>query len=1770
MTMLPDIDQSTWDDLERERVQREMEQRIQGFTAQQAISERIASLPSSDALTNPLGSGNALPEPETAELPAPAAPAPTDFGVPRVRPTPAPAPAIPTAVSQADWIGQALGAVSRAGGDVQAFASNLRTDAGNLVGSALGAASLSGADMNAFASSLPAPPPTPALPLPPARPSAPLELPPAGAPSPGRMPDVRVDASGPDAFIRSVTPAARYVESQTGIPAEAMIGMAALETGYGKSAPGNNLFGIKGSGPAGSTTSRTQEDYGRGLVNITDQFRRYDNATQSFQDFVDLLQRGTTDNPDRYKAAFGQTTVEGFVGALKAGGYMTDPNYVGKIKTIVDRYRDTINQAGGAGTRPEGLLGGIQGVVESAVGAVKQKVADISQFGDQQLTADEAYAACGPAAAVRFANVYGRNPTLREATDIAKQVGWNARDGMAGITSEQALMDKLGVPTTLVKGAQWNVFAKEAQTGNPVTISTENHYFFADGYDPSSGAFHVGRSGTDLKNGAEWMTPAQMTAAMGPVQGALLADNPQVPAPSTADQDSNPLSYLGRVKDTLSSSFSALGERAQEAVQPLTDITGRLTSAATGLLPQSDRSLTAAMQPTPSDVLTNPLGTGNQATQAPPPYEAGLPPRGSLAVPPPPEGPTAVVPALGQARDALGEAKDALLRGDTQAALGSLDQAREAVATSSVGPLLGMLRGPGLVSDEELLRSARPNELEAARQLVSLGLPPGVDAKSADVAEALRGFQLGQAAAGTHTGPGGAPRSTGPGGVPLAPATGAGMLQRAITDLGRYPEELTQRVLAWAGQADAPASSVASAITRWMEENPVTSIPSRAVASQLAPQVVADLETSVATATGRGGGGRALPGGAQPGQLGLPGQEVQPLMGESGGGFEVPELPATPATPTLEQLRMSAEQRRINAERAARGEVPQPAEEIPRGPVAEQRVLPGETAQPPLPAGEGAFEVPRVAPTEVAPPLKLPAYIGEQVSTLLEDANRFVSHAQPVSQDLLQGLASKTGETAERIRKVWKPGAEGDAVLRSASRALDDSAADLARAQDMLKLNPADAAARADVIRGLARHQALQEALGGRRPDAGAVLRDLQGEGVAAEKATLEQITSMAKRFKMSPDEFTKHLSGIDMRDPDVVASVAKVAQKFTFGDYATALWYFNLLSQPLTHVRNIVGNTLVLGTAPVERAGAAAWDPVARRMLGDTGPRQRYFGEAPAMYYGMAAAAKDAGRAGLQALRYPVAEEAGEIGRLVKEPFAGKGPLEAIGFTNRALGAEDVVYRGLNFGAEIHAEAYRRASQAGLKGEAFRNEIARLVHAPDDVMLENAKKQAAYRVFQQRGDVTSRLNTVIAALPGAVKGVVPFIRTPVNMAKYTLERSPLGAAGILRDFSTAGGREGLRARGSGELAERLSRTTIGSLVMYGAYQAAQGDNLTGRLPRTKEERDAWERQGKTPYSFRNPLDGKWVSYRALQPYVPLLGAAADIYQAVEDGTIKDDRDIGAIFTVAAFAAGRGLLDTQWTQGASELLDLMNNGSADPQKDLARLATQYASNVIPAAGLLRSVARMTDNAIRDPDVSFTPEGIARGVAANLPGVSQMLPADLNAFGYPRERPTSGLEAMLNPVPASEPTTDPVELELLRVQEATKGLPKLLGGYTVQPGFVGKDVSIPIGKDASLPVQLTDEQQRHYQELSGRTSYALLSGMVGTRAWNALSDAEKAKQISQTYQIVRTAVLKGMQPELLPQGLEDLEQDLPRGVPAMTRPQAPVRPTAVPVAPGAGG
>ena len=580
MTMLPDIDQTDYDEYERQRLQQQFEQQNQQFALQQSFDQQNAQLqaiatpppapPSSDSLTNPTGTrflapatpdeppevtqarqqyadqGQATPPPEPAP-PPPAAPAPA----PEPQPAPSSSPS-PSASSNDSWFGQVLGQVAAAGGNVQQFASSFDPGAG--LGSALGAAHAAGANVQQFASTLQAP--TPTAPEIAAGQGAPGGVRPSGTPTsgvPGWLNDLIQRnapgelASDPD-FIRTVA---------AGAKAESGWNINAVQQGGG----GRGLFQFDLGG------------MGAGIPEA--QLLGSEGAEMQASRIIPLYAKAYQSAPQGLSGA----EKASWVAAQAERPYQFDNPQSAARRNYASAYSDI---SGPPGTAPQDLLARTGAWAQQAAA---QPASQVSQFGQPQLSNDEAYAACGPAAAVRFASMYGRNPTLREATDLAATVGWTSGAGMAGLGSEKALMDKMGVATRAV-GPDVGAMAREAQTGNPVTISTQNHYFFADGYDPQSGAFHVGQSGLDLKGGSEWMTPDQMQALQGRIQGALFADNPQVPTTSTADQGSL-LDRLGQAKDTVTGAVgSLLGQDTGQNLPTVNPVTGRLEPGSPGGPPQ--------------------------------------------------------------------------------------------------------------------------------------------------------------------------------------------------------------------------------------------------------------------------------------------------------------------------------------------------------------------------------------------------------------------------------------------------------------------------------------------------------------------------------------------------------------------------------------------------------------------------------------------------------------------------------------------------------------------------------------------------------------------------------------------------------------------------------------------------------------------------------------------------------------------------------------------------------------------------------------------------------------------------------------------------------------------------------------------------------------------------------------------------------------------------------------------------------------------------------
>jgi flagellar protein FlgJ len=160
----------------------------------------------------------------------------------------------------------------------------------------------------------------------------------AQAPEP-TVPEV-ADIATPERFVEELWACAEAAASELGLPAEALLAQAALETGWGKyvmpAAEGgssHNLFGIKADQrwQGGSVRQETLEFESGLAVRRRERFRSYESFEQSFQDYVAFVK----DSP-RYAEALSETQdPQAYFKALQDAGYATDPAYADKILRVM-------------------------------------------------------------------------------------------------------------------------------------------------------------------------------------------------------------------------------------------------------------------------------------------------------------------------------------------------------------------------------------------------------------------------------------------------------------------------------------------------------------------------------------------------------------------------------------------------------------------------------------------------------------------------------------------------------------------------------------------------------------------------------------------------------------------------------------------------------------------------------------------------------------------------------------------------------------------------------------------------------------------------------------------------------------------------------------------------------------------------------------------------------------------------------------------------------------------------------------------------------------------------------------------------------------------------------------------------------------------------------------------------------------------------------------------------------------------------------------------
>ncbi len=170
-------------------------------------------------------------------------------------------------------------------------------------------------------------------------------------------------------FVQSYFDHAEKAQRQTGIPALFALAQSALESGWGKHAPGNMLFGMKvGSGQnyggwKGEKQLLTTTEYstssvksfpyvypgypvqsssGKWQYKVKDYFRAYPSPLHSLLDWAGLLTGSS-----RYQGAM-QTVADPyrFAEEIAKAGYATAPDYADKVKAVMQEIAGIIETKG--------------------------------------------------------------------------------------------------------------------------------------------------------------------------------------------------------------------------------------------------------------------------------------------------------------------------------------------------------------------------------------------------------------------------------------------------------------------------------------------------------------------------------------------------------------------------------------------------------------------------------------------------------------------------------------------------------------------------------------------------------------------------------------------------------------------------------------------------------------------------------------------------------------------------------------------------------------------------------------------------------------------------------------------------------------------------------------------------------------------------------------------------------------------------------------------------------------------------------------------------------------------------------------------------------------------------------------------------------------------------------------------------------------------------------------------------------------------------------
>lgn len=401
-----------------------------------------------------------------------------------------------------------------------------------------------------------------------------------------------------------------------------------------------------------------------------------------------------------------------------------------------------------------------------------------------------------------------------------------------------------------------------------------------------------------------------------------------------------------------------------------------------------------------------------------------------------------------------------------------------------------------------------------------------------------------------------------------------------------------------------------------------------------------------------------------------------------------------------------------------------------------------------------------------------------------------------------------------------------------------------------------------------------------------------------------------------------------------------------------------------------------------------------------------------------------------------------------------------------------------------------------------FESRLASYLDAQGITDIANVPPEAIALATQEAMKATFRDDTKLSKWLTSLRNIggiagealMPFTKTPANIAMRGIDYSPLGVINVINTLSKANNHADVA-----KAMTQLGQAVTGTAAIALGYLLRELGVVSGALSDDKDEAAFQRQQGQLPYAIKL-ANGNYLSYDWAQPAsIPLLLGCA-VYDAWKDPNVSK---------LSAFRKGSAAAINSWfnLSPLQSLADLFG-GYGEPADNIGKVAQNFATSFVPSQ--VRAIAKIIDPIQRSTysKGSGYMEQVKNNVISGIPGASKTLPASYDTWGNEVKRQDTIGEAafanLLNPGQFGNKSITPLDDEVQRLYEET-------GNKAVFPQKA--PYYEKINKEN---IKFTNKEVSEYQKRMGQMSYDIASAFMNSPAYENIPDDTKAETLGNIY------------------------------------------------------